>query len=121
MNISDDAINHATADVLEGARSEARLTQAQFAELAGMSSVTVQKLLTGNQSMKVSQFLKLARATGTSSGKLMQKIEAIAVKMSGDRSNVTTLHPRDMNISQLEREKSVALGLNPDATEPSDD
>ena len=62
MKIPDEVINRATAAALKGVMTESNLTQKTWAAAAGMSEVTVQKLLSGNQAVKVPQFLALANA-----------------------------------------------------------
>lgn len=124
MSFDTDTLNRATADVIEGARSTARLTQPQLAKAAGLSSVTVQKLLAGTTgSMKVPQFVALAVACGREPDELLREVIAHAERMSSaaGKTNVTQLHPRDATTEQLEQFAGAADKLTPEALEPDEE
>ena len=76
MDISEEAINQITANVLEAAARESGLNQRSLAERSGMSLVTVQKLLSGRQSVKMHQFYALVAATDLSPTDVMDRVDA---------------------------------------------
>lgn len=83
MKIPEELINAVTADVLDAAARESGLNQKMLAKKADMSAVTVQKLLSGNQSMKTHQFLALADATDLSATEIMGRIERAVARRVG--------------------------------------
>ncbi|QOC26084.1 helix-turn-helix domain-containing protein [Microbacterium hominis] len=92
--IPDSVINRATSAVLKGVMLESELQQKSWAEKSGISPVTLQKLLSGNQSVKVPQLLALAHASKFTPEEIMERIDrAIARAVSEAASNVTPIRP----------------------------
>ena len=123
VDINKDIWNQATADVIEGARSRARLSQPQLAKASGIPPVTVQKLIAGTTgSMKVAQFVALALGCGRDPEELMREVVELAGRMSVAQgiNNVTVLHPRDATPGQLEEFAGAADKFSPEATEPDE-
>ena len=89
VRIPAEIINRAAADVLDGAKTESGLGQKGLAARAGMSQVTVQKLLSGNQSIKIPQFLNLAMATDLSPAEIINRIEAKVQKMMSQGPSIS--------------------------------
>lgn len=74
VKIPDELINQATAKALRGVMQESGLTQKTWADKSGLSLTVVQKLLSGNQSVKVPQLLALATASSFSPEEVMERI-----------------------------------------------
>lgn len=90
VKIPDSVINPIVANVLFGAARESGLSQTKLAKAADMSLVTVQKLLSGKQGIKVAQFIALANATNLTPTDLMHRISAaINKQLSEAADNVT--------------------------------
>ena len=90
--IPDALINRATSAVLKGVMLESELQQKTWADKAGISVVTLQKLLSGNQSVKVPQLLALAHASKFTPEEVMERINrAVARAMSDLPANVTEI------------------------------
>lgn len=95
MLIPDSVINRATSAVLKGVMLESELQQKSWAEKSGISPVTLQKLLSGNQSVKVPQLLALAHASKFTPEEIMERIDrAIARAVSEEGGNVTHIRPK---------------------------
>lgn len=82
MEIQPEYVNRATSRVLDSARSLAGLTQQQLADRSGLSIVTVQKILSGEQATKIPQFMALAKGADADPGALLDQIETVAKRMS---------------------------------------
>lgn len=92
--IPDALINRATSAVLKGVMLESELQQKTWADKAGISVVTLQKLLSGNQSVKVPQLLALAHASKFTPEEVMERINrAVQRAVSDAASNVTEIRP----------------------------
>ncbi|WP_336629293.1 MULTISPECIES: helix-turn-helix domain-containing protein [unclassified Microbacterium] len=91
MNIPNETINPIVANALLAAARESGMNQTQLAEAAGMSRFTVQKLLSGDQGIKVAQFITLANATDLTPADVMDRISAALRRraMSADAATVT--------------------------------
>lgn len=76
MEISDSDIHRIAANAINAAARESGMNQTQLAAAAGMSSVTVQKLLSGNQGIKVAQFIRLVDVTELTPADVMDRISA---------------------------------------------
>lgn len=124
-----------TFDEFLGAEVESRfhkrnMRQEDTADVLKWSETTLKRKLHGATSLSVREILEVAAALDVPVAKVIDDaltdfggIEKLLKQRVSDAtsSNVTTLHPRDMSIERLERERHVALGLNPDATEPESD
>ena len=94
MHIPDEIINQATATALREVMVGSHFKQESWAAAAGMSYVTVQKLLSGKQSVKVPQLLALARASNFTPEEVMERINrAVQRAVSDAASNVTEIRP----------------------------
>lgn len=94
MHIPDEIINQATATALREVMVGSHLKQESWAAAAGMSYVTVQKLLSGKQSVKVPQLIALAHASKFTPEEVMERINrAVARAMSDLPANVTEIRP----------------------------
>ena len=94
MHIPDEIINQATATALREVMVGSHFKQESWAAAAGMSYVTVQKLLSGKQSVKVPQLLALARASNFTPEEVMERINrAVQRAVSDAASNVTPIRP----------------------------
>lgn len=92
--IPDALINRATSAVLKGVMLESELQQKTWADKAGISVVTLQKLLSGNQSVKVPQLLALAHASKFTPEEVMERINrAVQRAVSDAAGNVTPIRP----------------------------
>lgn len=93
--IPDSLINNATSRVLRGVMEESGLQQKTWAAKSGMSLTVVQKLLSGNQSVKIPQLLALVHATGFSPEEVMERINrAVQKALSETPDNVTDIRPK---------------------------
>lgn len=90
MKIPDSVINPIVANVLFGAARESGLSQTKLAKAADMSLVTVQKLLSGKQGIKVAQFIALANATNLTPADLMHRISAALNKQLSEATDSVT-------------------------------
>lgn len=94
MLIPDSLINQATSRALRGVMEESDLQQKTWAQKSGISLTVVQKLLSGNQSVKVPQLLALAHASKFTPEEVMERINrAVARAMSDLPANVTEIRP----------------------------
>lgn len=76
MDISDADIHRIAANAINAAARESGMNQTELAAAAGMSLVTVQKLLSGKQGIKVAQFTRLVNATELTPADVMDRISA---------------------------------------------
>lgn len=76
MDISDSTINRIAANAILAAARESGMNQTELANAADMSRITVQKLLSGNQGIKVAQFIALTSVTELTPADVMHRISA---------------------------------------------
>lgn len=107
MQIPDELINQTTANVLKGVMQESGLQQKSWAQKSGISPVTLQKLLSGNQAIKVPQLLALARASVLSPEEVMDRIDEAVKRAVSDAPISLDAHrakkPADMSDDEIER------------------
>ncbi|WP_147436707.1 helix-turn-helix domain-containing protein [Microbacterium telephonicum] len=95
MNIPDSLINPVVSRVLRGVMEESGLQQKTWAQKSGMSLTVVQKLLSGNQAVKLPQLLALAHASIFTPEEVMERIDrAVARAVSEAGSNVIEFRPQ---------------------------
>ncbi len=115
VHIPDDVINEATAAALRGVMADSKLQQKSWAAKAGLSPVTIQKLLSGKQAIKVPQLLALARASALTPEQVMTRIdEAVAravseipVSLDAHRKAKTPAEMTDDEIEELQRKAAI--------------
>ncbi|WP_413354077.1 helix-turn-helix domain-containing protein [Microbacterium sp. 1P06AB] len=112
MKIPDELINQATAKVLRGVMQESGLTQKTWADKSGLSITVVQKLLSGNQSVKVPQLLALATASAFSPEEVMERIDRGVARAVSEMPVSLDAHrskkPADMTDTELEELRGAA-------------
>ncbi len=99
MKIPAGVINPIVANAILAAARESGMNQTQLAEAAGISRFTVQKLLSGDQGIKVAQFIALTSATDLTPADVMDRISAALRRRSLSEVN-STITPED-NVTYL--------------------
>lgn len=119
--MAPDMTNQATADVLEGARKERRMTQDQVAEKSGIPLVTLQRALSGKTSIKIGTFLTICSAIGIDPGEIMARITKRSEELSVvPDTNVIQLRSKkveDMTVGEIESIQRYAANRDPEANE----
>lgn len=112
MKIPDEVINRATAAVLKGVMTESGLNQKTWAKAAGMSDVTVQKLLSGLQAVKVPQLITLANASMFTPEEVVERIDRAIKRAVSEMPISLDAHrkkPSEMTDDEIEREQGAAI------------
>lgn len=110
--VPEKIVNAEAAAVLEGAMKESKLVQKSLASGSGLSVVTVQKLLSGNQSIKVHQFLALASATKLTPAQIMQRVdEAVARAVAASEATDSTESTPEEQAAEFSDEQVRQLEL----------
>ena len=119
-------LSKATAAVLLGAYKKKGMSQADIVAKTGMSTTTVQRIFSGKADIDTDQLGLLCYAIGVNPVNVIE--EAIgdlggldALVSEAPTHNVTELHPRDMNVEQLENLKHAAAPIDDEATTPDTD
>ncbi|WP_323986261.1 helix-turn-helix domain-containing protein [Microbacterium plantarum] len=112
MQIPDELINQTTANVLKGVMQESGLQQKSWAQKSGISPVTLQKLLSGKQAIKVPQLLALARASVLSPEAVMDRIDEAVQRAVSDAPISLDAHrakkPAQMTDDEIDALQGVA-------------
>ena len=120
MNIPDELINQATAKVLRGVMQESGLTQKTWGDKAGLSITVVQKLLSGNQAIKVPQLLALATSSAFTPEEVMERIDRGVARAVSEMPVSLDAHrskkPAEMTDAELD-EQQKAAGRDPELEE----
>lgn len=114
MDTPNEVINPIVANALLAAARESGMNQTQLATAAGMSRFTVQKLLSGEQGIKVAQFITLANATDLTPADVMDRISA-ALRRRGLSAVPATVTAEDEipYIGHVKAPKKAAADTNP--------
>jgi len=120
VNIPDELINQATAKVLRGVMQESGLTQKTWGDKAGLSITVVQKLLSGNQAIKVPQLLALATSSAFTPEEVMERIDRGVARAVSEMPVSLDAHrskkPAEMTDAELD-EQQKAAGRDPELEE----
>jgi transcriptional regulator with XRE-family HTH domain len=113
VGIRDSVINEATSAVLRGVMEESGLQQKSWASASGLSLTVVQKLLSGNQSVKVPQLLALAHSSKLSADEIMERIDKAVARAVSEMPVSLDAHrakkPADMSNEEIDELAGAAV------------
>lgn len=123
VKIPDTLINQATSRALRGVMEESGLQQKTWAQKSGLSLTVVQKLLSGNQSVKVPQLLALAHASEFTPEEVMERVNrAVQRAVSEAAGNVLPFRPKQSPEDGAQEDfDELATAANRDAEHEQDE